>query len=181
MNIAADRNKHLAVKGVIAFITSLVLAAGCASETRTGEGARSGAAIGAGIGLLMGLLSDNPDAAVAGLAVGAAVGAGQGAYEGWKQEQDDERTRQLTQAIRQSNAASPQSNLDDTTRAREQLTRFLGVWSMQGWMREPGGQRINVSARVNGNVEMTYFVELAYIDLQATGISTQIWGTSTLG
>jgi hypothetical protein len=129
----------------------------------------------------MGLLSDRPGAAVAGLAVGAAVGAGQGAYEGWRQEQDDERTRHLTQAIRESNASSQQTSADDTARAREQLTRFLGIWQMEGWLQEPGGERINVSAQVNGNIEMTYFVELAYIDLKATGIDTQVWGTSMLG
>ena len=181
MKLATNWNRHPAAKGVIAFIITLILAAGCASDTRTGEGARSGAAIGAGIGLLMGLLSDNPDAALAGLAVGAAVGAGHGAYEGWRQEQDDARTHQVTQAIRESSAAPQQSNVDETTRAREQLTRFLGIWQMEGWMQAPGGQRVNVTAQMNGDIEMTYFVELAYIDLTVTGIDTQIWGSSMLG
>ena len=52
---------------------------------------------------------------------------------------------------------------------------------MEGWLQESGGQRIDVSAQVNGNIEMTYFVELAFIDLQATGVTTQVWGTSMLG
>ena len=92
----------------------------------------------------------------------------------------DARTRQVTQAIRESSAAPQQSNTDATTRAREELTRFLGIWRMEGWMQEPGSQRVNVTAQVNGDIEMTYFVELAYIDLKATGIDTQLWGSSML-
>ena len=61
-----------------------------------------------------------------------------------------------------------------------ELTRFLGVWSMEGWAQELGGPRLNVSAKVNGNVEMSYFIEMAYIDLQVTGMEAQVWGTSTL-
>lgn len=181
MKSKTPRDQHPRARSVIAFIATLAFVAGCASGTRTGEGARSGAAIGAGIGLLLGVLSGDPDKAIAGLAVGAVSGAGHGAYEGWRQEQDDERTRQLTKAIKDSNTTSQQSNMDDATRQREQLTRFLGVWKMEGWLQESGGQRIEISAQVNGNIEMTYFVELAYIDLQASGVSTPMWGTSTFG
>ena len=45
----------------------------------------------------------------------------------------------------------------------------------------PGEDRVEVTAQVNGNVHMTYFVELAYIDLKAEGFDGQIWGTTTLG
>lgn len=151
----------------------------CGSN-RAGQGARSGAAIGAGVGLLIGALRGDADAALAGLAVGAAVGAGQGAYEGWRQDQDDERTRQITDAIRESNQTKP-SDADPSARKREELTRFLGVWTLEGWAQEVGEKRYEVKGKVNGNVQMNYFVELAYVDLNVTGVDAQIWGTSLLG
>jgi len=166
-------------------VAGLVLASaiGCASSSqRVNEGTSSGAAIGAGVGLLIGMLSGNPDKAVAGLAVGAAVGAGEGAYQGWRQEQDDERTRQVVEAIKESKSTAPQQVMvDPAARAREELTRFLGVWSMEGWAQEPGQERLTITATVNGNVEMNYFVELAYIDVAVPGVETPIWGTSMLG
>jgi len=157
------------------------MAIGCTGNGSRIEGSTgAGAAIGAGIGLLLGAARGEP---AAGLAIGAAVGGAQGAYEGWKQEQDDERTRQITDAIRESGQSTTvqKDNQDSAAQARQELTRFLGVWSMEGWMLEPGGDRQQVSARVNGNIEMNYFVELAYIDLKVTGLETQLWGTSTLG
>lgn len=163
-------------------IFSLLL--GCAGQdsARVKETAGAGAAIGAGIGLLIGVLSGDPEKAVAGVAVGAAVGAGEGAYEGWKQEQDDERTRQLAEAIKESKSSgSQQSYTNQADRAREELTRFLGVWSMEGWAQEPGDKKYTFKARVNADVEMSYFVELAYIDIEIPGVETQIWGTSMLG
>lgn len=66
-------------------------------------------------------------------------------------------------------------------RQREQLTHFLGVWQMSGWVQEPGENRVNVRAQVNGNIHMSYFVELAYIDFKADGFDQQIWGTTTFG
>jgi len=167
-------------------VGSLVLSIliGCAnqSSSRVNEAAGSGAAIGAGIGLLIGVLSGDARKAVAGVAVGAAVGAGEGAYEGWRQEQDDERTRQLVNAIKESKTAEvQQSGTNPADHTREELTRFLGVWSMEGWAQEPGEERLTVQAKVNGDVEMSYFVELAYIDIKVPGVDTQIWGTSMLG
>lgn len=164
-----------------AVLLAVMLAAGCASnpgDSRARQGAKSGAAVGAGIGLLLGVLSGDSKVAARAVAVGAASGALHGGYEGWRQDQDDARTRQLTQAIRES--GGQQASLDAETRQREELTRFLGVWSLSGWAVEHG-QRINVTAQVNGNVTMSYFVELAYIDLQAEGFEGQVWGTSTLG
>jgi len=166
---------------LIVGLTALLLVAGCAStpdDSRAKQSAKSGAAIGAGIGLLLGVLSGDPEKAVAGVAVGAGIGAGQGAYEGWRQDQDDERTRQLVQAINANNAQ--QAATDAEERQREELTRFLGVWQMSGWVVE-NGRRLNVSAQVNGNVVMGNFVEMAWIDLKAEGFTGQIWGTSTLG
>ncbi len=156
----------------------------CASDgsSKAGKGAATGAVIGAGIGLLMGALTGDSRIAVAATAVGAGVGAGQGAYEGWKQDQDDQRTRQITEAIRESKrSGGQQPSSDANTRAREELTRFLGIWTMEGWVQEPGAERLNVQARVNGDIEMNHFVELAYIDLKVTGRDQQIWGTSMLG
>jgi len=164
-----------------AVVVTVALLSGCAGASKTSSGAKSGAVLGAGIGLLMGALTGSTDAMVAATAVGAAAGAGQGAYEGWRQDEDDKRTQQVTDAINQANANGAQNNMDTEGRAREELTRFLGIWKMEGWVQEPGGDRINVSAQVNGNIEMSYFVELAYIDLQASGLETQIWGSSTLG
>lgn len=164
---------------VLVGLAITVLMAGCASSPRSSKGAGTGAAVGAGVGLLIGLLSGKADVAAKAVAVGAAAGAVQGGYEGWRQDQDDERTRQLTQAIRETSAK--QAALDTDARQRENLTRFLGVWKMSGWLQNPGQGRINVSAQVNGNMHMRYFVELAYIDLKADGLSEQVWGTSTLG
>jgi hypothetical protein len=158
-------------------LASLLLTA-CASgpdDSRAKQGAKSGAAWGAGIGLLLGVLADDP---ARGMAAGAAYGAGVGAYEGWRQDQDDERTREVVQAISASRAQ--QTGLDAESRQREELTRFLGVWRMSGWVVDDG-QRMEVSAQVNGNVHMNYFVQMAWIDLQLEGFDGQIWGTSTLG
>lgn len=164
----------------IAFASLILIITFSCGSTRAGQGARSGAAIGAGVGLLIGALRGDADAALTGLAVGAAVGAGQGAYEGWRQDQDDERTRQITDAIRESNQTTT-SNADPSLRKREELTRFLGVWTLEGWAQEVGEQRYEVKGKVNGNVQMNYFVELAYVDLNVTGFDSQIWGTSLLG
>jgi len=166
---------------LLASLTAAALLPGCASPggRRTAEGAGTGATIGAGIGLLVGLLSGKADVAAKAVAVGAAAGAVQGGYEGWRQHQDDERTRQITQAIRESSAG--QAALDNEARQRENLTRFLGVWQMSGWFQMPGKDKVTVSAQVNGNMQMRYFVKLAYIDLKADGLTGQVWGTSTLG
>lgn len=167
---------------VITLVSSMFM--GCASDSssRVGKTAAGGAAIGAGIGLLVGAISGDAEVAARAALIGAGAGAAQGAYEGWKQEQDDQRTRQITAAIReskQSGAHQPGENAE--TRAREELTRFLGTWTMEGWFEAPGEGRHNVQARVNGDIEMNYFIELAYIDLKVTGVDSQIWGTSTLG
>jgi len=178
MKIIREDISKVSVK-ILAGLTAAALLAGCASSPRSSKGAGTGAAIGAGVGLLVGLLSGKADVAAKAIAVGAAAGAVQGGYEGWRQDQDDERTRQITQAIRES--SDQQAALDADARQRENLTRFLGVWRMSGWFQKPGESRINVTAQVNGNTQMRYFVELAYIDLQAQGITEQVWGTSTLG
>jgi len=149
----------------------------CAPGTKMHSGAEKGAAIGAGVGLLVGVLSGDARKAVAATAIGAGIGAGRGAYEGWRQEQDDERTRQITDAIREAK----QTGGNPETRAREELTRFLGIWVMEGWVQEAGKERLKVQAWVNADIELSYFVELAYIDLKVTGVDQQLWGTSTLG
>ena len=188
MDIRLTKNSKLNLRpGFGAFVVSvlivaLVMAPVNGNAKKAGKGAAGGALIGAGIGLLFGAIGGDPGA---GLAVGAAVGAGQGAYEGWKQDQDDRRTKQITDAIREQKksgaARQQQPNVDDAARTREELTRFLGTWRMEGWVQDPGQERHNVTARVNGNIEMKYFVELAYIDMKVSGVDSQIWGTSTLG
>ena len=167
------------------FLVTVLLASmllGCAGNTKTSSGAKTGAIIGAGIGLLVGIASGDANKAVAATAIGAGIGAGQGAYEGWKQDQDDIRTKQITDAIRETKqSGGQQPSSDAETRAREELTLFLGVWAMEGWVQEPGEERLNVQARVNADIQMSYFVELAYIDLKVTGVDKQVWGTSTIG
>ena len=165
-------------------ITSLLISmlVACAGDTRMSSGAKTGALVGAGVGLLMGALTGDADVAVAATAVGAGAGASRGAYEGWRQDQDDQRTRQITEAIRETKQSGGQQLSDNAeTRAREELTRFLGVWAMEGWIQESGEKRRNVQAQVNGDIEMNHFVQLAYIDLKVTGVDSQVWGTSTLG
>lgn len=167
------------MRALIVMGSILLVLAGCASDgsSRAAQGAGAGAAIGAGLGLLIGALGGKPEQ---GLLVGAALGAGQGAYEGWRQDQEDDRTTQITNAIRES--AGRTTNTDPDTRAREELTRFLGSWTIDGWIDEGTGDRSNVTGRANGHVEMNYFVELAYIDLSVEGYEgTQIWGSSTFG
>lgn len=160
---------------------AIALASGCASgpsSSRASQGAATGAALGAGLGLLVGVLSGDSDRAARAIAVGAASGAISGGYEGWRQDQEDERTRQVTQAIRESSAQ--QAALDDAARRREELTRFLGAWDVQGWVDDDGARR-NITATVYGDVQMMQFVELAWIDLKVQGLEGQIWGTTMLG
>jgi len=167
---------------VIALVLSLLAACASNSTSRTGKGAATGAAIGAGIGLLVGVLSGDARKAVAATAIGAGIGAGQGAYEGWKQDQDDIRTKQITDAIQEAKQSGGQQPSGDVeSRARDELTRFIGIWAMEGWVEESGQGRLNVQARVNADIQMSYFVELAYIDLKVTGMDQQVWGTSTIG
>jgi len=159
----------------------LSLSAGCASspnDSNVKKSAGTGAAIGAGIGLLAGILSGDSDVAVAAVAMGAAAGAIEGGYEGFRQDQENNRTSELANAIRQSGQAP--SSPDPDIRAREELTRFLGSWSMTGWVQDEA-QRRNVSAQVNGSIKMSYFIETAWLDLKIEGISGQVWGTTTMG
>lgn len=128
---------------VIALVITITVAA-CA-EGRVSETAGAGAGIGAGIGLLVGALRGRP---AEGLVVGAAVGAGEGAYEGWRQEQNDARTREIANAIRDAKSDSGAGG-DDSSRAREELMRFLGVWSVEGWSMD-AGQRYDVRAKAHG-------------------------------
>ena len=167
-----------------ALALSAMLVVACASnpgDTRAKQGAKSGAAVGAGVGLLLGILSGDSRVAAAGMAIGAGVGAAQGGYEGWRQDQDDERTRQITNAIREQGASQARAEMDAENRTREELTRFLGVWNMSGYLVDTDGSRVNVSAQVNADVYMNYFVRMAWIDLKADGFEGQVWGTTTLG
>ena len=159
----------------------LIFGSGCASspdDSNMKKGAMTGAAVGAGFGLLMGVLTGDSDIAATAMVMGATAGAIDVGYEGFKQDQENNRSRELADAIRQSGQAQPSTDPD--ARAREELTRFLGVWHVTGWVQDEG-QRRNVSAKVNGNLKMSYFVELAWVDLQVEGIAAQIWGTTTLG
>ncbi len=176
------RTRHGMRPGIAVLVMlASALASGCAGgpgESRASEGARTGAALGLGLGLLVGVLSGDADKAARAVAVGTASGAISGGYEGWRQDQEDERTRQITTAIRESSAS--QGGLDSEARQREELTRFLGTWDMQGWVADEG-QRHAVNSKVYGDVQMMQFVELAWIDLQIEGIEGQIWGTTMLG
>lgn len=138
----------------------------------------TGAAIGAGMGLLVGVLSGDSDVAMTATAMGAAAGAIEGGYEGFRQDQENNRTSELANAIRQAGQTS--SSPDPDIRAREELTRFLGAWNMTGWVQDEG-QRRNVSAQINGSIKMNYFIEMAWLDLKIEGISGQVWGTTTMG
>lgn len=167
------------MKNFVAICFVALVVSGCASEgsSKAAQGAAAGAAFGAGIGLLMGALAGKPER---GLLAGAALGASRGAYEGWRQDQEDERAAQITAAIRESAASSQPATPD--ARAREELTRFLGSWTLQGWVDLGSGSRSVVNGRANGHVEMNYFVELAYIDLTVEGYDdAQVWGSTTFG
>jgi len=162
-----------------AIVATLLILAGCTTDggSRAAQGAGAGAAIGAGLGLLIGALGGKPER---GLLVGAAMGASRGAYEGWRQDQEDARTAQITSAIRASSDRSSDSAPD--TRAREELTRLLGSWTVEGWLDPGAGNHLTVTGTARGHVEMNYFVELAYIDLAVEGYEgEQIWGSSTFG
>jgi len=165
------------VRVIAITLVTVMMAAGCAGGGRVGKTAGAGAAIGAGLGLLVGALGGKPGE---GLAVGAALGAGEGAYEGWRQEQDDDRTRDLANAIREAKSSGSTSGGDASSRAREELTRFLGVWSIDGWTTD-GEKRYEVHAKANGNVQMSNFVELALMDIQVNGQDIKIWGEAMLG
>ena len=196
MNAFQSQNRmfvvYPAVRSFLVAAVVISLLTGCATDQSAQvEGAVGGAIVGAGVGLLIGAVRGRPEA---GLAAGAVIGAGQGAYQVWEEEQQNERARmredredarakQLADAVRESggSGAADQPNARAATRAREELTRFIGIWTMDGWLQEPGGQRQNVRADVNGTVEMTYFVELAYVDLKVTGFDEQLWGMSMLG
>lgn len=176
------RNSALMIRPKLAVcLFALFLVAGCASGPEyenTRKGAATGAAIGAGMGLLVGALTGDSEMAATATVMGAAAGAANLGYEGFLQDQENNRTREIADAIRQSGQSQPSADPD--ARAREELTRFLGAWSVTGWVLDEGERR-NVTSQVNGNVQMGYFVEMAWINLNIQGIDQQIWGTSTLG
>ena len=97
----------LTFRHVVIVILIAVSTPGIAAKTKAGQGAKTGAAIGAGVGLLFGALTGDAGVAVAAAAVGAGAGAAEGAIEGWRQDQEDQRTRQITDAIGQSNKSNP--------------------------------------------------------------------------
>ena len=164
---------------MLVFVLSLTVGcAGSPEDSTMRQGAKTGAAIGASAGLLFGVLAGDSDMAVAAMAMGAAAGAVEGGYEGFRQDQENNRTSDIADAIRQSGQGQPASDPD--IRAREELTRFLGSWSMTGWVQDEAERR-NVSAQVNGSVKMNYFVEMAWLDLKIEGINGQVWGTTTMG
>ncbi len=150
-----------------------------AGKGRVKQGAAAGAGIGAGIGLLLGILSGDADVAVEAMATEAAVGAGEGAYRGWREKQHDQRTQQLTDAIKSS--GQPTAAADPEEGARKQLERFLGDWELRGWMREENGERVELTSRLEGRPHMSVLVELSYVDIKATSMAQQIWGTSVMG
>ena len=118
-----------------AVICCLLPLAACetnSADSTTQQAAKTRAAVGAGFGLLVGVLACDAEVAATAIAVGAAAGAVEGGYEGWRQDKEDIRTREVAQAIRGAGGASQQSQLDQESRQREQLTRFLGVWRMSG-------------------------------------------------
>jgi len=181
--MTADGRRQLAAtsRALVWTLALAVLTSSCASgpgDSRARQGASTGAAIGIGLGLLAGILSGDPDKAARAVVVGAASGAVSGGYEGWRQDQEDERARQITQAIRESSVQA--SGLDAEARQREELTRFLGTWEVQGWVDDAGTRR-TVNATAYGDVQMMQFVELAWIDLAIEGVNGQVWGTTMLG
>ena len=162
-------------------IVVFALISGCAAgpdDSNEKQRAARGAAVGAGMGLLFGVLSGDSDVAIAATAMGAAAGAIDGSYDGYREDQENKRTQALADAIRHS--GQTQSSADPDARAREELTRFLGVWSVKGWVQNDG-QRRNVSASVNGTVQMSQFVEIAWVDLKIEGVNSQVWGTTMMG
>lgn len=162
-------------------LLAVALAAGCASnpdDSNLKKGATTGAAVGAGFGLLVGALTGDSEIAATAAVAGAAAGAVEGGYEGYRQDQENSRTQALADAIRHSGEAQPSADPD--ARAREELTRFLGAWKVTGWVQDEG-QRREVSSQVNGTVQMSYFVEMAWVDLNVQGIDVPLWGTSTMG
>ena len=101
----------------------LIFGSGCASspdDSNMKKGAMTGAAVGAGFGLLMGVLTGDSDIAATAMVMGATAGAIDVGYEGFKQDQENNRSRELADAIRQSGQAQPSTDPD--ARAREELS-----------------------------------------------------------
>lgn len=166
---------------LIILFFAIAVMTGCASspdDSNLKKGASTGAAVGAGIGLLFGALTGDSEIAATAAVAGAAAGAVEGGYESYRQDQENSRTQALADAIRHSGQAQPSA--DPEVRAREELTRFLGAWQVTGWVQDEG-QRRDVSASANGTVQMSFFVEMAWVDLKVQGIDVPLWGTSTMG
>ena len=182
LNPSPTAGRPTAFRPLRTTISALIVALGvaaCASDSRMGETAAGGAVVGAGIGLLIGALGGKPGE---GLAVGAALGGAQGAYEGWRQDQDDVRAREIANAVRETKASGASATGGDAaSRAREELTRFLGVWKIDGWVQDPSGDRKAVQAEAQGSVQMSNYVQLALMDVQVEGVAVKVWGESLMG
>jgi hypothetical protein len=160
-------------------LTGFLPFTGCASSPQQQAGMETGATAGALTGLFVGALRGRP---LEGLATGAVVGGAAGYYDGWREENEDARARELASAIRESKAeqpAAPQQSPEAASRG--ELTRFLGMWALEGWALDDDGTRVSLNATVRGRAEMEYFVEMDFMDVQLNGSPVQLWGSSTIG
>jgi len=151
---------------------------GCASSPQSDAGMSQGAGAGAIAGLLIGAIRGRP---LEGLAVGAAVGGASGYYDGWREENEDRRAAELADAVRSANQQPQQPQRSPDEQKREELTRFLGMWSMEGWAADEDGTHLQVRSQLRGRVEMANFVEVDFLDLQIQGFEGQVWGSATFG
>src|SRR5262245_23222354 len=133
---------------ITACIVMVSAAAGC--ETG-GQGALSGGAIGALSGLAIGSLSGD---AGKGAAIGAIVGAVGGAVIG------DQNRRQNEAASAPPPPPPPTSAAAAQYPVSPVLARLVGNWTIQGWVLDEAGRKLDASGSATGTVDKTYFLRM---------------------
>ncbi|WP_169903018.1 glycine zipper family protein [Paraferrimonas sedimenticola] len=158
---------------------ALVFVIGCESNSRTAQGAATGAVTGAVAGLILGALSGRPER---GLVAGATIGAVKGGVVGFEQEQEDKRTQQLATAINQSNNQGEQAATNPASQqAVEQMDRFIGQWSLNGWVVDEQGKKLKVTGELTGSSSVANTIQLSYPSIKVESYQEPLSGQSMMG
>jgi outer membrane protein with glycine zipper len=102
------RNRAVRAGVVVAVVGVAVSLAGCEHMNNTEKGAGIGGALGAGAGLAVGAATGNPRT---GAAVGGLLGAGTGALVGNDVDRQEQRDREIKQAVATAEAQAQQQRL----------------------------------------------------------------------
>lgn len=185
-------SKVVAVLAVFVLIFSL----GMADEATEGEGkkkkkrsgAKKGAILGGATGLALGALTGDASLAAKGAAAGAVTGAASGAWYDYDQQNQDDRTEMLADAISSndsggnsgggSTGAAAQPTVGDV--GRQQFENFRGDWKIDVWVLDGEGDKVLANGRAKGIAAGDNGVRILYNDIRVEGVDRSLDGVFLL-